>query len=183
MAKVRNNATDRVSGKVDQFVYRSLNGKTVLSRKPDKSRKPPSEKQETAKDNFRLASLYATGAMNDPLLKAFYASKATPGKSAYNMAFADYYDAPRIIDISTDLYFGNIGDKIAVTAIDSFKVNAVHVKISRADGTLMEQGSAIQVMANWEYSCTTGNASFSGCIVTVSAFDLPGNSTVEQKPL
>jgi hypothetical protein len=183
MARVRNNATDRVSGKVDQFVYRNRHGKTVMARKPDESRKPPTANQENAKDKFRLAALYAAGAMNEPLIKAFYASKATPGKSAYNMAFADYYDAPRIKDINIAGYSGNTGDRITVTAVDSFKVNAVHVKITRSDGTLVEEGDAVRGSVFWEYGCTVNNASLNGCIVMVTAFDLPGNSTVEQKTL
>jgi hypothetical protein len=183
MARARNNATDRASGKVDQFVYRSRKDKTVMAKKPDKSRKPPTQKQEDVRDRFRLAALYARQAMNDPALKAFYASKATYGKGAYNMAFADYLDAPRIKDIITSGYSGSIGDKIAVIAIDSFKVKAVRVKITRADGTLVEQGEAVQGTLSWEYSCTVNNASLTGCIIMVTAYDLPGNSTVEQKPL
>jgi hypothetical protein len=183
MARVRNNATDRVSGKVDQFVYRNRHGKTVMARKPDESRKPPTANQESAKDKFRLAALYATGVMNDPLMKAFYASKAATGQSAYNMAFADYYDAPRIKDINIGGYSGNVGDKIKVTAVDSFKVNAVEVKITQSNGTLVEEGNAVRGSVFWEYSCTVNNASISGCIVTVTAYDLPGNATVEQKTL
>jgi hypothetical protein len=183
MAKVRNNATDRVSGKVDQFVYRNRNGKTVMARKPDESSKPPSAKQENAKDNFRLASQYAKGVMDDPALKAFYASKAAPGKSAYNMAVADYFDAPRIKEIITNGYSGNVSDKIAVKAVDRFKVESLKVKITKADGTLVEEGAATQGTVFWEYSCTSNNASISDCIVMVTAFDLPGNFTVEQKTL
>jgi hypothetical protein len=183
MAKVRNNATDRVSGKVDQFVYRNWYGQTVMARKPDESRKAPSENQENVRDRFRLAVQYAKAAMSDPLMKAFYASKATPGKSAYNMALADFFDAPRIKDINTAGYSGNTGDRITVTAVDSFKVNNVHLKITRPDGSLVEQGEAILGSVFWEYSCTTNNVSFTGCIVTVTAFDIPGNATIEQKNL
>jgi hypothetical protein len=104
-------------------------------------------------------------------------------KGPTTLAFADYLDAPRIKDIITSGYSGSIGDKIAVTAIDSFKVKAVRVKITRADGTLVEQGEAVQGTLSWEYSCTVNNASLTGCIIMVTAYDLPGNSTVEQKPL
>jgi hypothetical protein len=183
MARARNNATDRASGIVDQFVYRTRNGKTFLVRKPQRSRKRPSEKQQNARDRFRLAALYAKQAMNDPVLKAFYASKVTYGKGAYNMAFDDYLDAPRIVDISTGRYSGSIGDRIVVTAIDAFKVKAVRVKITRADGSVVEQGEAVQGSLQWEYTCTVANPSFSGNIVTVTAYDLPGNSSVEQKTI
>jgi hypothetical protein len=54
-------------------------------------------------------------------------------------------------------------------------VKTVRVKIARADGTMVEQGEAVQGQLYWEYSCTVNNASFSGCIITVIAYDLPGN--------
>jgi hypothetical protein len=64
MAKARNNATDRMSGKVDQFVYRRWNGETIASKKPEKSKKPRSERQVEVSKKFRRASRYAKAAQN-----------------------------------------------------------------------------------------------------------------------
>lgn len=59
------------------------------------------------------------------------------------------------------------------------------VKITRADGTLVEQGNAVarDGTVYWDYSSTVNNASPHGCIVTITAYDMPGNSTVEHKNL
>jgi hypothetical protein len=185
MAKVNNNATDRMRGRVDQFVYRDCNGETIAAKKPGKSKKPPTETQQEARKKFRRASRYAKSVMNDPMLSEVYAGKVKPGNTIYNLAFSDYYDAPDIDLVKVERYAGNIGDIISSVVDDKFKVASVKVKINRADGTLIEEGDAIMGAdgLQWNYTCTVANASTSGCVVTITATDLPGNSSVEQKTL
>jgi hypothetical protein len=186
MARVnRNNASKGISGQVDQFVYREKNGETVVSKLRRKSHKPPTSKQEQVRLKFKNASLYARICMQDPQLKSFYESKAEPGQTAYNMAFADYYDAPEIHEINVSAYTGIVGSKLVLVVDDRFRVASVKVKIEKSDGTLIETGDAIMKDngPQWEYTCTAANAAIAGSVITVTASDLPGNSGVKQKTL
>jgi hypothetical protein len=185
MAKARNNATDLMSGKVDQFVFRDWFGETVVSKKPKKSRKQPSAGQQETRTNFKLASRYAKWANDKPELKAYYLTKAKGPQNAYVLAFEDFFSKPEIKSIETDRYLGSIGGTILIDAFEQFKVAEVKVRITSADGTLIEEGNAVpdEQSVKWKYTSTVNNASLAGCIITVTAFDLPGNSTVETKTL
>jgi hypothetical protein len=185
MAQVRNNATDRMSGKVDQFVYRNRNGKTVAARKPDRSRVPASAQQEAVRTKFRMATRYAKSVMNDTQKLALYAEKLTEGKTIHNLVVADYFDAPGIEDINTFGYAGNINDKIIIKVDDKFPIAMVHVKIERGDGSVVEQGLAAATLSSeqWEYTCTAANTAVIGSKVIITALDLPGNMTEKQKPI
>jgi hypothetical protein len=185
MARVRNNATDRMSGKVDQFVYRNRNGKTVAARKPDRSRVPASEAQEAVRTKFRMATRYAKSVMSDPQKLALYAEKVTEGRSVHNLAVADFFDAPGITEINAFSYAGNINDKIAIRVDDKCPVAMVHVKIVRGDGSVVEQGLAVTTTSSvhWEYSCTAANTAAIGSTVIITAIDLPGNMTEKQKTI
>jgi hypothetical protein len=185
MARVKNNATDRMSGKVDQFVYRDCNGKTIAAKKPGKSKKPPTANQENARKKFRRASRYGTSVSNDPVLRVAYENRLKPDLTIYNLAVADYYDAPAIDLVKLEGYMGHIGDKIAAAVDDRFVVAWVKVSITRADGSLVEQGNAVLGPdgTQWFYHCTVENTNLVGCVVTITASDLPGNITTEQKTL
>jgi hypothetical protein len=181
----RNNASKGISGQVDQFEYRDKNGKTVIAKLRRKSRKPATPKQEQVRQKFRDASLYARICVQDPQLKEFYQSKAEPGQTPYNMAFADYYDAPEIKDINSKGYTGIAGNKLVLLVTDHFRVASVKVKIEKSDGSLVEEGEAVMKEngLHWEYTSTSANAAIAGSVITVTAFDLPGNSSVKQKTI
>jgi hypothetical protein len=60
-------------------------------------------------------------------------------------------------------------------------VKSVHVRISNADGTVVEEGCATQGIGNlWTYVASQNNDSLEGDKIEVSASDLPGNITVEE---
>jgi hypothetical protein len=91
MARVnRNNASEKISGRVDQFVFKQYPGKTVVSKVPDMSRVKWSDKQLEAHDQFRLAASWAKAILSDPDIKAYYHSKAKTGQTAHNVAVGEY---------------------------------------------------------------------------------------------
>ena len=101
------------------------------------------------------------------------------------MAVADFFHAPDIDEIDVTNYRGAVGDTIRIRATDDFKVKQVHVTISNADGSLVEQGDAVQ-QANeidWLYTATTANESTAGDRIVIRASDKPGNITEEEKAL
>jgi hypothetical protein len=78
MALVTNNdLTLGLRGKMGEFVYRRINGKTFSSRaprKPDKSKETVRQRQ--TRNNFRDASAWAKRVLLDPEQKAFYTLQA-----------------------------------------------------------------------------------------------------------
>ncbi|MDF2551503.1 MAG: hypothetical protein K0R77_778 [Chryseobacterium sp.] len=187
MAESKNNiVTHGLSGKVgDLLVFSQRNGKTVVSKAPKERTGEMSEKQKQHTLRFQKAVLYAKAVLNDPVKKQLYEAKAdhSIGMSTYNVAVADLLNAPDIEEINLSGYTGNSGDLIKIVATDDFGVVSVHVKIENADGTLVEEGAAVNNGAEWIYTATASNLDLAGDKITVTASDAPANMTEETKTL
>ncbi len=187
MAKVgRNMVTTGLSGKLgDLLVFRVVNGKTVVSQAPAPSSKEPSEAQIVQKKKFQKAVLYAKSAIASPEIKAAYEAEAADGKSAYNVAVADFLNAPQIEEIDISTYTGKVGDTIQILPTDDFEVTEVSVTIENADGTIVENGQAIQTEGSpyYTFTATALNETLDGDKITIQVSDVPGNTTTEQKDI
>lgn len=69
---------------------------------------------------------------------------AKDGESAYNVAVADFLNAPDIKEVDFSKYTGEVGSQITICAIDDFKVTDVQVEIFDSTGVLVERGGALQ---------------------------------------
>lgn len=187
MAQSKNNiVTHGLSGKVgDLLVFSQRNGKTIVSKAPKERTGELSEKQEAQKQKFQKAVLYAKSVLSDSDKKQMYEAMSQPneGVSTYNVAVADLLNAPKIEKIDLSMYSGNPGDVIKVTATDDFQVIAVTVKIENADGSLVEQGNAVENGIEWVYTATVLNSDLSGDKVTVLASDNPVNLSEKSQTL
>jgi hypothetical protein len=78
-----------------------------------------------------------------------------------------------------------IGSKISVNVTDDFKVTSVHVQINNSDGSLVEEGEAVQDAngITWVFTATQANASLTGDKIVVTATDNPGNDTTAEQTL
>ncbi len=56
-------------------------------------------------------------------------------------------------------------------------MKAVTVKIENADGSLVEEGSAVDSGFEWVYTATVNNKDLSGDKITIKATDNPANVT------
>jgi hypothetical protein len=166
------------------IVFRQTAGGTVVQSRPRTSGKV-TEAQRAQRRKFQRAVLYAGVTVNDPELGPAYAAKAKPGQSARNVAVADYMHAPDIeeIDVSGDR--GLPGDVIRIIATDDFAVKEVKVVITRADGTPVEEGYAVQEPAGyeWTYTAVAENATQDGDRIEVYASDHPGNISKAEKEI
>lgn len=183
MGRSRNNiATEGLSGRIDQFVYRQWFGKTIVGKKPRHS-DVVSAAQLNIRLTFKDAVIYAKAALTDIATKLAYKRKAKPGQTAFNMALADFFKLPEIRDIDTGNYNSQQGSSIKIAATDDFKVTAVQVKIEKLNGTLVEEGSATALPdgLHWLYNASVLNGTVTGNIITVTATDMPGHSIVKQK--
>lgn len=184
MARSRNNiATSGLSGQVGEFVFTQHFGKTVVG-KPHRKR-AVTDSMKTINAIFKQAAAWAKAILTDASIKQLYQSKAKPGQTPYNLAVADFFRPPEIGEIDSSGYNGSVGSKISVPIQDGGRVVSVKLMISKANGSLLEQGDA-QLQPDglhWLYTATTANSNPSGCIVKIIAYDLPGHPSEKQKTL
>jgi hypothetical protein len=189
MAKQKNNVvTHGLSGKIgDLLIFRQVKGKTVVSKIPEQS-KTATEKQKATRKRFQQATLYAKAAIESSNTKELYAAAAkkgkNKGKTAYNIAVADFFNAPDIDSIDLSNYTGAAGDEIRVIASDDFAVKSVRVQIINADGSTVEEGEAANTEGNlWIYAAVQNNESPDGDKIVVTVSDLPGNIAREEQSI
>lgn len=175
MAKVlRNIVMQGLSGSLGgQLVFRqSRSGHTIVCSKPSfNPNRTFSVAQQAHQDAFREAAAYAQSAKED----AVYVQKAASlAIRPYNLALADWFHAPELLDIDLNGWNGQVGQIIRVKAMDDVQVTQVMVVIRDGHDVVLEQGAATQVDSLWwEYITTTA---VSGNLkVLASAKDLPGH--------
>jgi hypothetical protein len=182
MAKQKNNVvTHGLSGMVGgMLVFRQTVSGTVIQSPPRVSGKE-SEAQRAHRRRFQRAVLYANAVSVDADRMEAYAAKAKPGKTARNMAVADFLHAPDIDVIDLSAYHGQPGDVIRIEVTDDFAVKEVKVVITNPDGSLVEEGYAAQdaVGYEWTYTATELNELLEGDRIEIYASDTPGNIAKE----
>lgn len=187
MAKSKNNVvTHGLSGRIgDLLVFRQRGGKTIVSKMPQHSAKE-SDNQKKHRKRFQQAVLYAKVAIVSPENGEQYkTSSAKKGKTAFNVAVADFFNAPDIEQVDMSGYTGHPGDMIHIRVTDDFKVETVFLRISNADGSLVEEGNAVPDPSGylWTYTAVASNDNLSGDKILVTASDMPGNISMEEQTL
>ena len=186
MAESKNNVVTRgLSGRIDLLVFRQSGKKTIVTKAPVQGSKPLSTAQQSVRTKFQQAVIYGRSVGADPAKKAADQEQAGDGQTFFNVAIADFFNAPDIQEINVTGYTGAIGSVIVVKATDDFEVTNVHVKIENGDGSLVEEGDAVAdaIGLNFTYTATVANASLAGDKITVTAYDNPGNETESSKTL
>jgi hypothetical protein len=184
MAESKNNIIIQgMSGKFgNELVFRQLPGKTIVAAAPGPTQKPPTEAKQAANNNFQRATLYGKSVKNDPALQQAYNAAAKPRQNGWNVAVADFLNAPDIQSIDISGYNGQPHQEIRIKVCDDFKVTAVKLSIHNPDGSLVEEGYATQTgdNTNWTYITTATNTSLEGDKITVIATDNPANVSTEE---
>jgi hypothetical protein len=144
-----------------------------MAKKRGPSKNKPTKKQLEARYKMKVAAAYAREILLDPVVKAFYKSKAGPGQNAYNMAVKDAYNSPEIQQITFE------DMTVTVRATDEFRVEHVEVQVKDAQGKLVERGHAEMGWngVDWKYTVTTLPK---GGKIVVIAVNMPGNETVKE---
>ena len=175
MAKVRQNiVVHGLSGSLgNQLVIRQDKaGRTIVGIKPSfNPNREFSESQKSHQESFREAAAYGQAAKDQEA----YVSKAegTP-LNPYNVAMADWFHAPQILDVDLAAWSGQAGQAIRIKALDDVQVTKVTVLISDENDTLIEQGEATRADGLWWQYITTAAAGGSPKVLA-SAQDLPGH--------
>jgi hypothetical protein len=85
-----------LSGTIDFWVFSQRGGQTVVGMRPQGKRTFTEEQKEHPR-LFQRAILYGKMAIADAGTKAGYQQKLKPGQSAFNVAVADFSNAPAIV--------------------------------------------------------------------------------------
>ncbi|MGB8194769.1 MAG: hypothetical protein WCF67_22740 [Chitinophagaceae bacterium] len=185
MAESRNNVIIQgLSGKFgESVVFRQIGGKTFASEPPGPRTKEGTPGMKAQRSRFQQATVYGKYMMTDPSSKAAYKAVAPEGKTAYNMAVADFLLGPDINEIDLSAYTGRAGDIIRIQVTDDFNVASVTVAIQNEEGTMQEEGDAVRDAnpLDWFYTATSDNLSLYGDKITITARDNPDNLTSAEK--
>ncbi len=121
----------------------------------------------------------------NPDIRAHYQKRALlEGLSnAYTAAIKDYLNAPSLNSIDTDYYKGLVGDIIWIIAQDDFKNLSMIVILQKADGSIIETGSAVLEDGRWKFVATQTNAALPGTKVIATATDRSGKQATLEKVL
>lgn len=187
MARVgKNIVTQGLSGMIGgTIVFRQRGDQTIVSQAPEKKERPATESETQRRSRFGMAILYGKGAVKDPTIKAAYEEQAEENQSAFNVAVADFMNAPEIDEVDVTAYTGAVGSKIRVRATDDFQVSRVYVKIENPDGSIAEEGEAVADPngLDWIFTAKKKNESLDGDKITIEVNDLPGNETLKTQVL
>lgn len=184
MAKVKKNTvTQDPSEKLgNNLVFRHRGDQTIVAVAPQKTKREPTEAQQRQNRKFRNATIYGKQAIQDSTVRAAYQAQAKDGQSAYNVAIADYLNAPSIEELELGAYQGAKGSEFVLPVVDDYLVTEVSVALYNRAGALVEEGLAQQHEngVDWVYTTQKQNAEVKGSKLIVRASDLPGN-TVEKE--
>ena len=171
-----NPVSDPFHGRIGSVVFRRVYGKLQAAYRPKPPAGPPTENQLAQRTEFGKAIVWARGALADPVRRALYEqASVSQQKNAFALAVGDYFDVPTVQDVDLEAYRGQPGDKIVVMARDGVAVKGVTVIVRQSDGTIVEQGPAVQVHTLWHYTATTAVPAGANLIIEVAATDWPGN--------
>jgi hypothetical protein len=176
MAKTElNSALTSISGGIDQWVYRHVGGRTLISRRATITHAPTAA-QQVVREQFRHASAYANAMTADPVQRAAYETIAHARRlPVRQVMMTDFLRSPVVDAIDLADYHGAVGDPIAVRASDDTGVVAVDVEIRAADQTLLERGAAMLQAGVWVYHATTARIAGEAVTIAAIAVDRPGH--------
>lgn len=135
-----------------------------------------SENRKVYESVVQEATTYANFAQKeDVYIKKAKRLSVTP----YYIALADWFEAPKVLEINVDSWTGKIGQSIRVKARDNVMVARVSVVIRGADERVLEMGEATQSEPGspwWSYTTKSVVQMTPFPIVEATAYDLPGNT-------
>jgi hypothetical protein len=181
MSDVELNPTvDGYRGKIGRLVFKKYKGRTIVGKKPVRT-KELSEGELARQERFKEAVAYAKSVLADPAACAFYEPIALRRDiSVYAAAIGDFLKRPRIQPLNLTKYKGNIGDIIQIRVVDDTGLDYLDVEIVAQDGTLIENGKAVQTGAGtgkWTYTATAQVAFGSDIFIELKGADHAGNET------
>lgn len=176
-----NSGLKRIQGELDGWIYRVVEGETIICRPADRSSIINTSAQVTVRNRFRDAAKYARSVYEDAAKKERYrllAEKAgVPRARLFAYVLQDYATPPTVTSVDADHYGRQIGDPIDIKAHDEGEVTGVHVTLRQQNGLLIETGPAVPYAGGYRYLGQTVVPPGPVIVAEVVAADLPGNET------
>jgi len=170
-----------------KMIYRKRGNDTLMVKMPAVNKKRVRSDEEKAQQSrFKLAALFAKGALRSAELKAQYKLKTPHNGTPFAVALKDYLTPPTIHQIVAGEYNGTAGSILSIIADDDFRVASATVTIRNAAGQLVEQGPAHLDpinLAKWNYTATQPNPALTGSTIRVVIKDVPGNEVSDELTL
>lgn len=177
MGKVgKNSIVHGFRGSIDEgLVIRQIGNKTFFSRRST-VKKPQSDHQKMNRSRFAEAALFAVSELKKPDASLVYELMAEVQglKTAHHAAVSDFLSNPEIGGIKLKKYKGQVGDVFRICPRLRYKIIAIDVRISRNDGTFVEEGKAVHDGLNWKYTATVENPDALRSVITLTAYDRLG---------
>jgi hypothetical protein len=167
-----------LSGGMSGWVYKRSKGKTIVGKRPERT-KAPSEAELSRRERFKEAAAYGVSVKEDPALLEFYGPIAEQREiTVYSLAVGDFLGVPSFKPLNLSKYEGKIGDIITIRAKDDIGLADVELSIVSQEGTLIEQGKAVEKGARtgiWIYTATAPVAPGTDIFIEVHGVDHAGN--------
>lgn len=179
-----NSGLEQVRGRVGAWVYRLLEGETIIAPRPRRiTDDNPTEGQKTVRERFRRGAAYARAIFADPVRKADYlrlaGRRGVPPSRLFGFIVQDYARPPEITAVDVADYRRAGGGAVRVYAADDGEVELVTVAIKAADGTVLEEGDAVAVDAFWRFPNAVAAPAGEPVTIEATAIDRAGNRTVK----
>jgi hypothetical protein len=132
--------------------------------------------KKSHQDTLQEATTYANFAKH---LEVYTEKAQGTGTTAYTIALADWFGAPKVLEINVDNWTGEIRQTIRVKAKDNVMVARVTVVIRDLQENMLEAGDAVQAEEGsswWNYTTQSRIKITPFPIVEATAQDLPGNT-------
>jgi len=174
MAKIRKNIVlAGTTGSIGrQVVVRQTKHGAVLGAHPVTTEHPITNNQRLAREKFRVAVGYAKGAKDRP---EYQQPAKSRNLSTFNVAAADFFHPPELVDVDVSEYEGKAGQRIWVRAIDDVLVTDVQIAIADNQNVLIENGRMTRDPIDktlWVYTATK-DANTTQVKIKLEAIDLP----------
>jgi hypothetical protein len=168
-------------GRIDNVVFRELNGQTVASLRPNPQKHPRTPAQLAEQQRFACAMRRAVELMSDPDKRARYNRLArAPKTPVFNLALSDILRAPDIKPLILEPHAS--GARITIQ-VDDVTVDQVSVSVQTSDGAALESGPALRLDHSWCYDLKQPVAAGVFYRVAVTARDFPGNESTRVEML
>ena len=179
MTKTTLNPTiEEYRGSVGKLVFKKYKGRTIVAKKPVRT-KEPGPAELARREHFKEAVAYAKSVLADPAAREFYKPISFQRDiSIYALAVGDFLKKPTIKPLDLTKYKGQIGDPISIRATDDIGLADLDVKLVSDQGTLIEQGKAVEIgvgSGKWTYTATASVALGSDIFIELSGVDHAGN--------
>jgi hypothetical protein len=163
------------TGRIGNLVYRNVNGRTIVCKRPTASRSKPTEAQLAHRALFREACNYAKFVCANPERREAY-EVSVAKHAVYKTAVRDYMRGPQVTRIIDAEYEGHVGNQIRVYATDDTRVTRVRVTLRDVHGVEIESGAARDVGSYWSYHAKTDVAPGRTVFIEAQAEDMARNA-------